>query len=234
MQSTTDESTIPDAGRRENSCFDGVAGYPSHRPSGNTSTQAYFSDNYSVDGGFNKCRKVRCTIKCLENRMLLPLNNFRSTFRDRSFVIRTDRDLDCDSCDLVYLLTCNICGLQYVGETKRSFATRMRDHIGRITKGDRAQVVYAHFQKDEAHRNMAVKDKVRFQIIEKIRTGDLEPGSGDFSKKRRLERRVRQLQAPQELGSQEAKAPSRKGRKKRKKEGRKERRKEERKEGRKK
>ena len=194
MQGTTDENTIPDAGRRENSCFDGVAGYPSHRPSGNTSTQAYFSDNYSVEGGryfgFNKCRKVRCTIKCLENRMLLPLNNFRSTFRDRSFVIRTDRDLDCDSCDLVYLLTCNICGLQYVGETKRSFATRMRDHIGRITKGDRAQVVYAHFQKDEAHRNMAVKDKVRFQIIEKIRTGDLEPGSGDFSKKRRLEREL--------------------------------------------
>ncbi len=37
--------------------------------------------------------------------------------------------VDCKSNNLVYLLTCNVCGQQYVGETKRTLGERLSEHL---------------------------------------------------------------------------------------------------------
>ena len=119
----------------------------------------------------------------------MPLNNFKGRFSQGSVPVSTDQDLNCTSQNIVYLITCKICSYQYVGETARSFAVRMREHWDKVRKGDKSQLVYAHFQSDDRHRNSRIEDMMRFQIIEKIRADDL--GQDDaLVRKRRLEREL--------------------------------------------
>ena len=122
--------------------------------------------------------------------MLLPMNNFKGKFSKGSFNILTDEKLDCKSKNVVYLITCRICAMQYVGETVREFGIRMREHWDKIRKGDKSQVVYSHFQSDERHRNCQIEDMLRFQIIEKIKTDDIANQDDALIRKRRLEREL--------------------------------------------
>ena len=134
--------------------------------------------------GFNRCNGARCKIRCNTNGMLLPLNNFKGKFSAGSFPVLTDEQLDCTSKNIVYLITCKICRIQYVGETQRNFAVRMREHWDKIRKGDKSQIVYAHFQSDDRHRNTRIEDMLRFQIIEKIRTDNVPNQDQSLIRKR--------------------------------------------------
>ena len=40
--------------------------------------------------------------------------------------------MQCTTPNVIYLLTCNICKKQYVGETKRAFVVRMKEHLADI------------------------------------------------------------------------------------------------------
>ena len=123
--------------------------------------------------------------------MILPLNNFRSTVNGKHFSILTDSNLNCQSTNIIYLITCNICKLQYVGETKRSFETRIKEHLTNIKKYQEKsnskgynQHVYKHFCRDDLHKNTPLEKRIRFQIIEKIKTidpADIDPA--DISQK---------------------------------------------------
>ena len=77
-----------------------------------------------------------------------------------------------------------------IGETQRDFAVRMREHWDKIRKGDKSQIVYAHFQSDDRHRNTRIEDMLRFQIIEKIRTDNVPNQDQSLIRKRRLEREL--------------------------------------------
>ena len=77
-----------------------------------------------------------------------------------------------------------------VGETQRNFAVRIREHWDKIRKGDKSQIVYAHFQLDDRHRNTRIEDMLRFQIIEKIRTDNVPNQDQSLIRKRRLEREL--------------------------------------------
>ena len=90
----------------------------------------------------------------------------------------------------VYLITCRLCQIQYVGETQRDFAVRMREHWDKIRKGDKSQIVYAHSQSDDRHRNTKIEDMLRFQIIEKIRTDNVPNQDQGLIRRRRLEREL--------------------------------------------
>ena len=122
--------------------------------------------------------------------MVLPLNNFRSNFNDRSYSILTNEDLNCRTRNVVYLVTCTVCKLQYVGETSREFHIRAREHLDKIRKGDKSQHLYRHFSSDDQHRGCPLEKRVRFQIIERIVAEDdppLEPGQ---MRKRRTDREL--------------------------------------------
>ena len=125
--------------------------------------------------------------------MVLPLNNFKSSVNGKHHSILTDTNLNCQSSNIVYLITCNVCKFQYVGETQRSFGVRMREHLNQIRKREQniqsnqeggSQLIYKHFCNDELHRNIPLEKRIRFQIIEKIKTDDLSSDPKAITKRR--------------------------------------------------
>ena len=186
---------MPFAGSRRKTCCGRLAGCACRRSDiDNISIPDHFGGNFSqIQGGFsyfgfNRCKDQRCKIKCAGNGMVLPLNNCKSFVNNRSFVILTDEDLNCASCNVVYLMTCTVCGLQYVGETMRAAGVRWGEHLAKIRKGDKGQLVYSHFNCDDAHRSVPLEKRVRFQIVEKVKVGDLT--SRDQIRRRRMDREL--------------------------------------------
>ena len=67
---------------------------------------------------------------------------------------------------------------------------RWQEHLYKIKKGDKGQLIYSHFNCDEAHRNTPLEERLRFQIIEKIKCDDLPPTDSVSIRKRRVEREL--------------------------------------------
>ena len=164
--------------------------------SDNVNSPKHHSGNFSLnpDGRvfhtFKKCGNVSCKVKCTENEMVLPSNNVRCSVNRRGFVILTDVDLCCDSSNVVYLVTCRVCEMQYVGETSRPANVRWGEHISKIRRDDKSQLIYSHFNCDDSHRNTPLGKRLRFQIIEKIKCDDLSPSDSVSIRKRRVEREL--------------------------------------------
>ena len=189
MNSTTNRIPCRFAGSRLKTCCGRCSECACRRPTmGNINVQNHFSDNCSLDPNnltyfnFNKCKISNCKIKCKDNNMVLPLNNFKSSTNGRNYTILTDANLNCKSMNIIYLITCNICKIQYIGETQRSFEIRMKEHLFQIRKheqnicsGDNnsGQLIYKHFCCDDLHKNTPLEKRIRFQIVEKIRTDDI-------------------------------------------------------------
>ena len=197
MSNASQRKANPIAGCREQASCGHLAGCGGHRSKFDiASAQVSFGGNKSSAGnghghfGFRKCNGVRCKIKCNENNMLVPLNSFRSRYSQRGLPLHTDEHLDCKSKNVIYLVSCKLCSIQYVGETQREFGVRMREHWDKIRKGDRSQLVYAHFQSDDRHRATKIEDMLRFQIVEKIKTDDMLHQDQSLIRKRRLEREL--------------------------------------------
>ena len=73
----------------------------------------------------------RCTnIQCKACNYITESNIIRSTQNNRTFNI-TD-NITCKTHNIIYLITCKKCSKQYVGETGRSFAHRINQHISCI------------------------------------------------------------------------------------------------------
>ena len=197
MTSTNQITSRAFAGSRRKTCCARLAGCACHRPdSGTVSTPVCFGSNFSQSQngftyfGFNKCKDLRCKIKCNNNNLILPLNNCKSFVNGRNFVLRSDDNLNCSSANVIYLISCTVCHLQYVGETGRAANVRWAEHLAKIRKGERGQLIYSHFNSDDAHKNVPLEKRLRFQIIEKVRTDDLlglEPG---LIRKRRVDREM--------------------------------------------
>ena len=71
------------------------------------------------------CHKPFCNI-CKK----LKSNSAHCTVTDKSHT--TPLEIDCHTRNVVYLLTCNYCKKQYVGETKRNFFLRYKEHVAGI------------------------------------------------------------------------------------------------------
>ena len=70
--------------------------------------------------------------------------------------------LTCELSNLIYMITCKQCGMQYIGETKRPFRQRMYEHTSSVKhpKEDKYTPVSRHF----TQQNHSVKD-MEFSII---------------------------------------------------------------------
>src|SRR5215469_7608220 len=81
--------------------------------------------------GMHKCLGIRCQA-C---KYVIVGCNFKSSRNNRVFNI--NESLNCKSSNIVYLVTCRNCSLQYVGQTGRALADRCTDHRSAIrTKKD--------------------------------------------------------------------------------------------------
>ncbi len=75
--------------------------------------------------GTYMCTDKRCQI----GPRIIQGNIFTSTSMGRTYFINAK--FDCNSCNVVYLLTCSVCKLQYVGSTN-NVRLRMNNHRSRI------------------------------------------------------------------------------------------------------
>ena len=204
MNSTTNKIPWRFAGSRLKTCCGKLAGCACCRPKkGIASIQEHFSGNFSstINGqrffSFNKCKTDSCKLKCKTNGMILPLNNFKSAVNGKHYSILTDSNLNCQSTNIIYLITCNICKFQYVGETKRSFETRIKEHIGNIKRYEDNpkaysgyQYIYKHLCCDDLHKSTPLEKRIRFQIIEKIKVIDDDKDNPTAIRTLRLKREL--------------------------------------------
>ncbi|KAI8495640.1 hypothetical protein Bbelb_266120 [Branchiostoma belcheri] len=127
-----------------------------------------------VPSGSFPCEKNRCT-NCA---FVKKANNFKSHRTGKCYAIRTH--INCQSKNIVYLIQCKKCGVQYVGETKQTLANRLNGHrsaINTCTKKDTP--VSAHF--NQTHHSMG---DLEILGIEKL----CYTGNEDLTRQRRLQR----------------------------------------------
>lgn len=83
-------------------------------------------DDGNAPPGCNRCTSNRCRA-C---NYVTVGQTCRSTTNNREFVVRGN--ITCKTSNVVYVITCIRCKLQYVGQTSRTLADRINDHLSRI------------------------------------------------------------------------------------------------------
>ena len=81
-----------------------------------------------------------------EELRALPMEettHYRSTTTSKLYKIKGHHT--CNSTNLVYLITCDRCGLQYIGETGQQLKARFAGHRSDIRREDEYKPVSRHF-----------------------------------------------------------------------------------------
>ena len=84
--------------------------------------RADISPRYAYNGQCQKCDSRRC-ITC---KNIQCIHKFSSTHTGEEFIIYCNAN--CNTENIICLLECAICGLQYIGETKQQLSKRLNDH----------------------------------------------------------------------------------------------------------
>jgi len=87
----------------------------------------------------SKCNHPRCT--CCKS--ILEKNTFTSTVTKQTYTIETN--MNCNSSNIIYLITCTHCKLQYVGQTNRKLKDRLNDHKSN-TRTNKQTAIGIHFR----------------------------------------------------------------------------------------
>ena len=131
-------------------------------------------------------RHTTCpNITCRYCRILTKCNKVSSSYLLTEFDKRIWCRTSCLTTNVVYLITCLKCNIQYVGETKRPLQKRMYEHIRSIDKFGNPSVQATPVGE---HFNCSCQRPARynFQILETIRGNtDLEQVN-TYRKKREL------------------------------------------------
>ena len=106
-----------------------------------------------------QCGSSGCTV-CPKLHMESTLEGY--TNRKLFGAIRSQA-IDCRAKNLIYVISCQKCGQQYVGETSRTLATRMKEHMYNVKKGTAGTYLVDHFKQS----NHSIQD-MKFTVIEKL------------------------------------------------------------------
>ena len=97
----------------------------------------------------------RCTnIKCKACNYISETSIIKSTHNNRTFKL-TD-NINCKTCNIIYLITCKKCFKQYVGETGRSLADRINQHISCIRLKKETPIGLHFNQSDHSIRHFSI------------------------------------------------------------------------------
>ena len=126
-----------------------------------------------VQNPMEPCQKIRCTI-CpkLIKKMIFTSSITKRSYKKYDLCYRGD----CNTRNVIYLLTCSKCTSQYVGETKRTLCERMKEHLADI-RHVRDSPVARHFTSPD--HNI---DNFSYEIIE---IGTRNPDSDTTTSHRR-------------------------------------------------
>ena len=92
--------------------------------------------------------------------MIQCTHKFRSTSTKEKFIL--DCTATCQTTNIIYLLECATCDLQYIGQTKRQLNKRMNNHRSDVKK--KPSVSLAKHLRLEGHQNDF--DELKVTIIE--------------------------------------------------------------------
>ena len=114
----------------------------------------------------NKCNRQRCATCAV----IQPSRFFHSSLTNRRYTVISECDLSCSTINVIYLISCDKCDHQYVGETKGKVSERLSGHRSSIKK--RANTFIARHFTLPGHSVM----DIRVQPIEHItpRSGETE------------------------------------------------------------
>ena len=93
-----------------------------------------------------KCGRGRCrTCQYVEECHFFKSNITNVKFRP---ILKSCLSLDCMTENVIYLISCKICDLQYIGETKNNINKRFSAHRSSINSGKSNQLIHDHFHKE--------------------------------------------------------------------------------------
>ena len=89
-----------------------------------------------------------CSVRCKTCHYISQCSTFVSNVTKKSYnVVSPNLSMDCTSDNVVYLITCKKCGIQYVGETSQKLRSRFSNHWNRLKKLTNLYL-YHHFSSD--------------------------------------------------------------------------------------
>ena len=116
----------------------------------------------------NECKGVvtkrRCTnpLKCRYCPKIDKSGSITSTTYGRSY--KTKVNVDCQSSNLIYAITCSRCSKQYVGQTGRRIMDRFQGHFGTISRKEINTLITDHFNNAD-HKGI---EDIRIQVLDFI------------------------------------------------------------------
>ena len=95
------------------------------------------------DDNLNSCGKC---VTCKDH--LNTSTTFKSSVTDKQFSFDDSSSIEmaCTTSNVVYLITCNLCKIQYVGQTQQQFRARFSGHRSACKTGKDHLLLYEHFQ----------------------------------------------------------------------------------------
>ena len=117
--------------------------------------------------------------------------HFISTYTKKKY--RKNYIGDCQTANIIYLITCSKCSKQYVGKSKRQFKERLREHL-RYVRNNTDEPTGKHF--NQAGHNVK---HMTFEIIE-VLWNDPENPNSDFYRSMREDYWILQLRALRPTG----------------------------------
>ena len=97
------------------------------------------------------CKDRRCKCCSLWNARF---DIIQTAYNSKIVSCKLDRIATCQTKCLIYALSCPVCGILYVGETKQPLATRIGQHRRNIEKGLEDSHLVNHFHKE--HGNIVI------------------------------------------------------------------------------
>ena len=142
--------------------------HPSPSFPGNSEVRQFVGDS-----GENHHEKVFwklqrcCKPRCLICPLLDCSSTIKSNYSNKKISILTNENINCDSKNLVYQISCRICQMKYIGETSQSLRSRINGHKDAIQR-EKNTLLYKHFRKDDEHKSKSIEELLEVQIVEKI------------------------------------------------------------------
>ena len=93
----------------------------------------------------NRCTRRNCRYCPLINTTSPVVN----LYNGRTYDVLNN--ITCRSNNLVYVITCKVCGKQYVGETYRCLYERFQGHLGDVDRNIPGKVVAIHYNEPDHH-----------------------------------------------------------------------------------
>ena len=118
----------------------------------NSKTDSTNKNNKTLQNN-NYCK--RCSnINCKACNYIIESNSFTSTATKRTFTLK--HNFNCKSKNIIYLITCNLCFKQYVGQTSTSLAERLNNHLSCIRKNKNTPISIHFNQQNHSIKNINI------------------------------------------------------------------------------